>query len=106
MANGVGAMVLFASEVSNMKTKNTIFFLNIFRLEYAILMASALNAMAKYALSILEFRRAAYRGGENAPPWENKSMWVFYVDLMTGERLSATAGVYGFTLLTLQTSSS
>lgn len=56
-------------------------------------MASALNAMAKYALSIWEFRRAAYRGGENAPPWENKSMWVFYVDLMTGERLSATAGV-------------
>lgn len=64
LANGVGAMVLFASE-------------------YAILMASALNAMAKYALSIWEFRRAAYRGGENAPPWENKSMWVFYVDLMT-----------------------
>ncbi|THH15474.1 hypothetical protein EW146_g4999 [Bondarzewia mesenterica] len=66
LTNGIGAMVLFASE-------------------YAILMASAMNAMAKYVLSAIEFRRAAFRGGENAPPWENKSMWVFYVDLTTGK---------------------
>ncbi|KAI0045279.1 hypothetical protein FA95DRAFT_1495638 [Auriscalpium vulgare] len=62
--SGVGAIVLFASE-------------------YAILMASASNSMAKYFLSAYEFRRAASRGGDNAPPWENKSMWVFYVDLAT-----------------------
>ncbi|KAI0066151.1 hypothetical protein BV25DRAFT_1879222 [Artomyces pyxidatus] len=64
LASGVGAIVLFASE-------------------YAILMASLMNSMAKYVLSAIEFRRAATRGAENAPPWENKSMWVFYVDLVT-----------------------
>ncbi|TFY70852.1 hypothetical protein EVG20_g2151 [Dentipellis fragilis] len=64
LTNGVGAIVLFASE-------------------YAILMASAMNSMAKYTLSAYDFRRAASRGGENAPPWENKSMWTFYVDLVT-----------------------
>ncbi|CDO76688.1 hypothetical protein BN946_scf184677.g8 [Trametes cinnabarina] len=64
LANGVGGMVLFASE-------------------YAILMASALNAMLRYALSILDLRRARTRGGENAPPWENKSMYIFYIELLT-----------------------
>ncbi|KAH9894733.1 hypothetical protein C8Q73DRAFT_789925 [Cubamyces lactineus] len=62
--NGVGGMVLFASE-------------------YAILLASALNAMLRYALSILDLRRARTRGGENAPPWENKSMYIFYIELLT-----------------------
>ncbi|KAI0320765.1 hypothetical protein OF83DRAFT_1052428 [Amylostereum chailletii] len=64
MTNGVGAIVLFASE-------------------YAILLASSLNSMAKYLLSAYEFKRATARGGENAPPWENKSMLIFYVDLAT-----------------------
>jgi E3 ubiquitin-protein ligase synoviolin len=47
-------------------------------------MASLINSKAKYVLSALEFHRAASRGGENAPPWEDKSMWIFYVDLITG----------------------
>lgn len=47
-------------------------------------MASALNTSAKYFLSLYELRRAAQRGGENASPWENKSMWVFYIELTTG----------------------
>ena len=47
-------------------------------------MASALNTIAKYLLSVFELRRAGMRGGENAPPWENKSMWVFYIELITG----------------------
>ncbi|OBZ66086.1 ERAD-associated E3 ubiquitin-protein ligase HRD1 [Grifola frondosa] len=64
MVNGVGGMVLFASE-------------------YGILMASALNAMARYVLSILDLRRARARGGENAPPWEHKSMYIFYIELVT-----------------------
>ncbi|KAI8975926.1 hypothetical protein BD414DRAFT_446868 [Trametes punicea] len=64
LANGVGGMVLFASE-------------------YAILLASALNAMLRYGLSILDLRRARSRGGENAPPWENKSMYIFYIELLT-----------------------
>ncbi|KAI9463689.1 hypothetical protein BJY52DRAFT_1404767 [Lactarius psammicola] len=64
LTNGVGVIILFASE-------------------YSILMASLINSKAKYILSAIEFHRAASRGGENAPPWEDKSMWIFYVDLMT-----------------------
>ncbi|KAF5385988.1 hypothetical protein D9615_002410 [Tricholomella constricta] len=64
IAHGVGGMVLFASE-------------------YGILMASVLNTISKYLLSAYELRRAGRRGGENAPPWENKSMWVFYIELAT-----------------------
>lgn len=52
--------------------------------QYAILMASLINTSAKYALSLYELRRAASLGGETAPPWENKSMYVFYVELVTG----------------------
>ena len=50
-------------------------------------MASALNTSAKYFLSLYDLRRASQRGGENAPPWENKSMWVFYIELSTGNYL-------------------
>lgn len=64
LSNGVGVIILFASE-------------------YSILMASLMNSKAKYILSAIEFHRAASRGGENAPPWEDKSMWIFYVDLIT-----------------------
>ncbi|CAL1708229.1 unnamed protein product [Somion occarium] len=64
LMNGVGGMVLFATE-------------------YAILIASTLNAMSRYILNILEWRRAIRRGGENAPPWESKSMYVFYIELVT-----------------------
>ncbi|KAF8274588.1 hypothetical protein EI94DRAFT_1561432 [Lactarius quietus] len=64
LTNGVGVIILFASE-------------------YSILMASLMNSKSKYILSAIEFHRAASRGGENAPPWEDKSMWIFYVDLVT-----------------------
>lgn len=47
-------------------------------------MASALNVTAKYIICVIDLRRARQRGGENAPPWQNKSMWVFYVELVTG----------------------
>jgi len=47
-------------------------------------MASVSNTIAKYILSAYDFRRAGRRGGENAPPWENKSMWAFYIELATG----------------------
>lgn len=53
--------------------------------KYGILMASVMNTIAKYLLSAYDLRRAGRRGGENAPPWENKSMWVFYIELTTGE---------------------
>lgn len=48
-------------------------------------MASAFNSLAKYGLSSIELRRASTRGGANAPPWENKSMYVFYIELVTGQ---------------------
>ena len=52
--------------------------------QYAILTAHALNSMARYVLSSYELRRARTRGGVNAPAWENKSMYVFYIELVTG----------------------
>ncbi|KAK7057397.1 RING-type domain-containing protein [Favolaschia claudopus] len=64
LAHGISGMVLFASE-------------------YGILMATVVNTAAKYLLCTYELRRAGQRGGENAPPWENKSMWVFYIELAT-----------------------
>ncbi|KAK2467802.1 hypothetical protein APHAL10511_000097 [Amanita phalloides] len=64
LANGVGGMVLFASE-------------------YGILVASVMNTICKHLLSVYDLRRAGRRGGENAPPWENKSMWIFYIELTT-----------------------
>ncbi|KAH9485281.1 ERAD-associated E3 ubiquitin-protein ligase HRD1 [Psilocybe cubensis] len=64
LSAGVGGMVLFASE-------------------YGILMASVINTNLKYLLSAYDLRRAGRRGGENAPPWENKSMWIFYIELAT-----------------------
>ncbi|KAJ7287351.1 hypothetical protein C8J57DRAFT_1430947 [Mycena rebaudengoi] len=46
-------------------------------------MATVTNTVSKYLLCAYELRRAGLRGGENAPPWENKSMWVFYIELAT-----------------------
>src|ERR1700761_3663437 len=48
-------------------------------------MATVANTVSKYLLCAYELRRAGQRGGENAPPWENKSMWVFYIELATGK---------------------
>ncbi|KAG5636360.1 hypothetical protein H0H81_008308 [Sphagnurus paluster] len=79
IAHGVGGMVLFASE-------------------YGILLASVLNTISKYLLSTYELRRAGRRGGENAPPWENKSMWVFYIELAT-DFLKLTTYLVFFTVI-------
>jgi E3 ubiquitin-protein ligase synoviolin len=46
-----------------------------------------MNTISKYMLSVYDLRRAGRRGGENAPAWENKSIWVFYIELATGELL-------------------
>ncbi|KXN90192.1 E3 ubiquitin-protein ligase HRD1 [Leucoagaricus sp. SymC.cos] len=76
---GVGGMVLFASE-------------------YGILMASIMNTILKYLLSAYDLRRAGRRGGENAPPWENKSMWIFYIELAT-DFLKLTTYLVFFTII-------
>ncbi|KAI0790879.1 hypothetical protein C8Q75DRAFT_865544 [Abortiporus biennis] len=81
LLNGVGGMVLFATE-------------------YAILIASIMNSMSRYTLTNLEYRRAASRGGENAPPWENKSMYVFYIELVTDFVKLATYLTFFLVILT------
>lgn len=65
LTHGVGGIVLFGSE-------------------YAILLASCLNSMMKYGVMVYDLHRARSRGGENAPIWENKSMYLFYIELFTG----------------------
>jgi E3 ubiquitin-protein ligase synoviolin len=80
-AEGVGGTVLFANEVSSVCILPPPLLTNI---QYAILLASALNAIAKYFINIIEFRHARAHGGETAPPWENKSMYLFYIELFTG----------------------
>ncbi|WWC68885.1 uncharacterized protein I206_102821 [Kwoniella pini CBS 10737] len=61
LTEGVSAMVLFASE-------------------FTILNASILGTAARYSVGLVDLRRA--RGRADAPPWEQKSMWLFYVDLV------------------------
>lgn len=82
LSNGVGGMVLFASEVSLPLVVQLMIHSCYFK--YAILMASALNSMTRYIIEIIDLRMAQLRGGENAPPWENKSMYIFYIELVTG----------------------
>nr|ODN85627.1 hypothetical protein L203_04877 [Cryptococcus depauperatus CBS 7841] len=52
----------------------------IFAAEFLILQASMAGTAARYAIGVIDFRRA--RGQEDAPPWEAKSMYLFYVDLV------------------------
>ncbi|RSH94287.1 E3 ubiquitin-protein ligase hrd1 [Saitozyma podzolica] len=60
LLDGVSAMVLFASE-------------------FMILLASIGGTTARYVVGLVDLRRA--RGRVDAPSWEEKSMWLFYVDL-------------------------
>jgi E3 ubiquitin-protein ligase synoviolin len=62
--SGVSSMVLFASE-------------------FMILLASILGSVGRYTIGVIDLRRA--RGREDAPSWEEKSMYIFYVDLTVGE---------------------
>ncbi|KAJ9112242.1 hypothetical protein QFC22_006326 [Naganishia vaughanmartiniae] len=50
-----------------------------FGTEFAILLTTSLSIIAKYTINIIDLVRA--RGREDAPPWEGKSMAVFWVDL-------------------------
>ncbi|KIK82212.1 hypothetical protein PAXRUDRAFT_832347 [Paxillus rubicundulus Ve08.2h10] len=93
-------LVVFAFAVDN-TTKNGIGGMIIFANEYAILMASAMNITAKYLICIVDLRRAQRRGGEHAPPWQNKSMWVFYVELVTDFLKLATYLLFFLLIVTL-----
>ncbi|TXT10974.1 hypothetical protein VHUM_01725 [Vanrija humicola] len=57
---GVSVMILFTSE-------------------FAILLVSILGTWARYGVAVADLRRA--QGREDAPAWEQKSMYLFYVDL-------------------------
>lgn len=63
LVEGVSAMVLFGSE-------------------YLILLASISGTSARYTVNVVDIRRA--RGRADAPSWEEKSMWMFYIDLAVG----------------------
>jgi len=63
LVDGVSAMVLFASE-------------------FIILLASMFGTSARYMVGLIDLRRA--RGRADAPSWEKKSMYLFYVDLAVG----------------------
>jgi E3 ubiquitin-protein ligase synoviolin len=63
LLDGVSAMVLFGSE-------------------FMILLASISGTTARYVIGLMDLRRA--RGRVDAPSWEAKSMYLFYVDLATG----------------------
>lgn len=55
--------------------------------EFMILLASINGTSARYVVGLIDLRRA--RGRADAPSWEEKSMYLFYVDLAVGEYLPA-----------------
>ncbi|KAL1753710.1 hypothetical protein FB107DRAFT_292206 [Schizophyllum commune] len=75
LANGVSCMVLFACE-------------------YGVLLSSCFSTVSKYILSVCDLRRASTRGGENAPPWEHKSVLTFYIELATDFLKLATYSLF------------
>ncbi|CEL54156.1 E3 ubiquitin-protein ligase synoviolin [Rhizoctonia solani AG-1 IB] len=79
--DGVDGLVLFVSE-------------------YAILLASLLNSWLKYLISVYDIYRASRRGGDDAPPWEHKSMYIFYVELLTDFLKLSTYLAFFLTVLT------
>ncbi len=44
----------------------------------------AITIVAKYLVNLYDIWRAANMGGEDAPEWEEKSMWIVYVELASG----------------------
>ncbi|EAL17862.1 hypothetical protein CNBL1240 [Cryptococcus deneoformans B-3501A] len=60
LLEGVSAMIIFASE-------------------FIILQATIAGSAARYAVGVIDLRRA--RGREDAPVWEAKSTYLFYIDL-------------------------
>ena len=68
---GVSAKVLFVSE-------------------FMVLLASIHGTMARYVVNCLDIRRA--RGREDAPAWERKSMYMFYIDLGVGKSIPRSSG--------------
>ncbi|CAG8606426.1 3530_t:CDS:10 [Ambispora gerdemannii] len=65
-------LVLYAVGITMEKGPNMMI---MFAFEYAILAATILSTFCKYVLNIIELRREE--------PWQNKSLYVFYLELVT-----------------------
>ncbi|KAG8694480.1 E3 ubiquitin-protein ligase hrd1 [Ceratobasidium sp. 394] len=72
----------------------------LFLSEYTILLASLFNSWLKYVISVYDIYRASRRGGDEAPPWEHKSMYIFYVELLTDFLKLSTYLAFFLTVLT------
>lgn len=66
--DGVSATILFASE-------------------FTILLASCTGIAARYAVGVVDIRRARAQDGEEGRVWEGKGMWLFYIDLAVGKSI-------------------
>ncbi|CAG8625954.1 11462_t:CDS:10 [Ambispora leptoticha] len=65
-------LVFYAVDVTMKKGPNMMI---MFAFEYAILAATIISTFCKYILNIIELRREE--------PWQNKSLYVFYLELVT-----------------------
>lgn len=54
----------------------------LFTTEYMILIATILGTSARYIVNVVDMYKAA--GRADAPTWEMKSRWMFYIDLFVG----------------------
>jgi E3 ubiquitin-protein ligase synoviolin len=80
LTHGVGGIVLFGSEVGTLDFRRNSTKQN----QYAILMANASQCLSKWAIFSYDQHRARQAGGEEAPVWENKTVYIFYVELVAG----------------------
>ena len=80
MQDGITIVVLFVNEVRPKANECAIIYAF---LQYAILCVAVIHSALKYSLHVYELLRARTRGGATAPPWEDKSLYNFYIDLAT-----------------------
>ncbi|KAI8381165.1 uncharacterized protein BYT42DRAFT_495224 [Radiomyces spectabilis] len=66
---------LFASHAINTTMTNGANTMVMFGFEYTILICDILSTIGKYTLNVIDMR--------SDETWEEKSMWIFYVDLIT-----------------------
>lgn len=83
LLDGPTVMIMFASEVrAELRTKHVSAEVDrvVHRLQYMILLAGVWSTTMKYGINCIDMRREV--------PWEDKSIYVFYVELAAGSSLS------------------
>ena len=75
-----GASIFFGTEVGRVFTAEANMLTLCWILQFAILTCTALSIHAKYFINLVDIIKAG--GRDDAPPWDGKSMWTFYVDLI------------------------